>query len=332
MAGMTFIKKLEKARLTGRGGAEFPVATKWLGVLSAKAKNFGQPVYVVCNVSEGEPMVDKDRHILRYHAKEVIGGMRIAMDTLGAEKAFIFIKRKYLPSLRAQIEKYINKKTHIVIRPEDGGYLCGEETTLIEYLEGNRPEPRIKPPFPTEVGLYGCPTLVSNVETFYYVYQIFRDEYRDTRFYSIHGAVKNSGVFELPLSWSIGEILDKTKNTPNFDFFVQIGGGASGDILLPEELNTPLKGAGSIIVYDLKKTDRRKLLKRWIEFFLNENCGKCAPCREGLYRLREELNKAKPDWLIFRAIIETMRDSSFCPLGKSVYTPAFSLIEKIGVK
>jgi len=328
---MKIINQLQTAKLTGRGGAEFPVATKWLSVMENKVKNFKQPVYIVCNATEGEPGIEKDKYILRYHPKEVVGGIKIAMDTLGADKGYIFIKRKYLNSVKQRLSPFI-RGAAIHFFPDDGGYLCGEETTLLQYMEGKRAEPRVKPPYPTESGFNGCPTLVNNVETFYYIYKISKKDYHDTRFYSIHGDVKNPGVFELPINWTIGEVLAKTKNAPGFEFFVQVGGGAAGDIFLSDEIDAPLKGAGSVIVYNLKRTNLRKLMNRWIDFFFQETCGKCAPCREGLYRLREELRSEEPNWLMLRAILETMRDSSFCPLGKSVYAPFFSLMAKIGVK
>ncbi|MDD2758211.1 MAG: NADH-ubiquinone oxidoreductase-F iron-sulfur binding region domain-containing protein [Patescibacteria group bacterium] len=325
---MRNISKIAAARLTGRGGAEFPTAFKWLAVAKAKLEKFDRPAYIICNATEGEPGVFKDKHILRYFPGEVINGIRIALEELGAEKAYIYVQRKDLNTIKKRLTPFI-KKLPIRFFAEDGGYLCGEETTLLEQMEGRRPEPRLRPPFPTEHGLHGCPTLVNNVETFYYISQIVKDEYRHTRFYCLSGAIRNPGVFELPIDLTIAEVLKKTKNIPRCKFFLQVGGGAAGEILLPDETNRPLKGAGAIIVYDRAKTKPQELMTRWIEFFFKSNCGKCAPCREGLYRLREELKKAKPDWLMMRAILETMRDASFCALGKSVYTPMLGLLEKV---
>ncbi|MCX6781966.1 MAG: hypothetical protein NTW66_02515 [Candidatus Magasanikbacteria bacterium] len=328
---MNIIDKIKVAGLTGRGGAEFPTAQKWQSVLNAKKANPKKPVYVVCNLSEGEPGVDKDMHIVEYFPEDVIIGMRAAIETFHADKAYIFVQSHNLKKVKSRLGPFI-KRLPIVFFPEDRGYLAGEETALIETIEGNRTEPRLKPPYPTEKGLFGCPTLVNNLETFYCVSRILRGEYNSTRFISIRGDARNPGVFEMPCTATIEHILKKTKNVPRFGYFVQVGGGASGNILLPEELETTIKGAGSIMIYGTKKTDGRKLMKRWVEFFYRSNCGKCAPCREGVYRLREELGKAKPNWLILRAVLETMRDSSFCPLGKSVHEPMMSFMEKIGVK
>lgn len=330
-SNMDIIGKLEATGLTGRGGADFPVAKKWQSVLNAKKANPGKPVYIICNFSEGEIGIDKDIFIVNFHPEDLIVGIRAAMKTLGSKKAYIFVQKHNYKMTKARLAPFIGKSP-IEIFSEEGGYLGGEETALIETIEGNRTEPRIKPPFPTDKGLFGCPTLINNVETFYYVSRIIRNDYKKTRFVSIHGDARNPGVFEVPIGATIEHILKTTKNIPRFAYFVQVGGGASGGILLPDELDVPLKGAGSIIIYGKTKTGGRKLMKRWIDFFFSSNCGKCAPCREGLYRLREELSKAKPNWLMMRAVLESMRDASFCPLGKSVHEPMMSFMEKIGVE
>jgi len=328
---MDIIKKIEAAGLTGRGGAEFPVALKWQSVLKAKRANPKKPVYVICNLSEGELGVDKDMFLVEYHPEEVIIGIMAAMNTFKAAKGYIFTQAHNFKKVKARLGPYL-RKTSIEIFSEDRGYLGGEETALIETIEGKRTEPRSKPPYPTAQGLYGCPTLVNNVETFYYIAKIIKGEYAKTRLVTIHGDAHNPGVFEVPCSFSIEQILKKTKNIPRFKYFLQVGGGAAGEILLSDELKVPLRGAGAIMIYGTKKTDGRKLMRWWIDFFFESNCGKCAPCREGLYRLKEEIGKAKPNWLMIRAILETMRDSSFCPLGKSVHEPMMSFLQKVGVK
>jgi NADH:ubiquinone oxidoreductase subunit F (NADH-binding) len=327
---MTLIDKIEQANLTGRGGAGFPVATKWRAVLTAGAKT-DKPVYVICNATEGEPGVTKDKFLLEFHPEEVVKGILLALKELKAKKAIIYCQKKDLKKIKTRLARFI-KKSPIEFFSEDGGYLCGEETTLIETIEGNRSEPRLKPPFPTEKGLFDGPTLVNNVETFYAVAKIAKGEYKNTRFVSISGEIKNPGVFEVPEKLSLDKILSQTKNEPRGKFFLQVGGGAAGTILTPDELGAPLRGAGSIIVHSLAKTKPRELMKKWIEFFYGSNCGKCAPCREGVYRVRGELKKQKPNWLMMRAILETMRDTSFCPLGKSVHEPMISLMEKVDIK
>lgn len=328
---MDLIKKIEKAGLLGRGGAEFPVAKKWQSVLATKRKQKNCPVYVVVNATEGEPGVAKDKHIIRKYPEELMTGVKLAAKTFGAKKTYFYCQKKNLAEFKRRL-KPLAKGLAIEFFPENGGYICGEETTLLETIEGNRSEPRLKPPYPTERGLFGCPTLVNNVETFFYVARIARGKYQGERFYSIGGDVRRPGVFELPSSLSIGEVLKKTGNEPKGDYFIQAGGGAAGEILLPSELKRPLKGAGSLIIHDIKKTAPMDLLRQWIEFFYHGNCGKCAPCREGLYRLREILGEKQINWAFLRAICETMREASFCPLGRSVFTPVVGLLEKVGVR
>ena len=135
----------------------------------------------------------------------------------------------------------------------------------------------------------------------------------------------------MPVNLSVGKILEETKNLPPFEFFIQAGGGVSGDILTNNELDVPLKGAGSIIVYNLKKTKLLPLMKRWVEFFYKSNCGKCAPCREGFLRLRQLLKCRQMNIALLRALVQTMKDASFCPLGRSIFSPAVGLLEKIGL-
>ncbi|PIT88060.1 MAG: hypothetical protein COU29_03540 [Candidatus Magasanikbacteria bacterium CG10_big_fil_rev_8_21_14_0_10_36_32] len=327
---MNIIDKIKTAKLTGRGGADFPTATKWQGVLKAHSKYPDKPVYVVCNATEGEPGIEKDKFILQNYPEKMLAGMKIAMETLGAEKGYIYLNPVYYKKFAAKLKKIIGKLP-IEFFVEYGGYICGEETVLLETIEGNRSEPRLKPPFPTERGLFSCPTLVNNVETFYYVAEIADGAYQQTRFYYVGGDVKNSGVYELPIHLSIGKILDETKNSPPFEFFIQAGGGASGEILTSGELDIPLKGAGSIIVYNFKKTKTLLLIKNWVEFFYKSNCGKCAPCREGFFRLRQLLKCRQLNIALLRALVQTMKDASFCPLGRSIWLPTVGLLEKIGL-
>lgn len=327
---MKFINKIQEANLKGRGGAEFPTAFKWLAVAKGHLRDFNQPCYVVCNGAEGEPGMFKDGYILQNYPEKVIEGIKIAMDTLGADKAYIYLRQDYLKKFKNHLKKYIGKLP-IELTAEKIGYLGGEETTLLETIEGDLPEPRLKPPYPTEAGLFGCPTLINNVETFYQISQIQHGEYKNTRFYCISGDAPKKGAYELPVDMTVGEILKKTKNVPRFEYFVQVGGGAAGEILTREELNKPIYGAGGIVVYNLKKTDTKEVIKKWVNFFFDYNCGKCVPCREGLYRLKEMLQKNEIDMVLLRSVLRTMRDTSFCPLGKSVYLPIDSMLESVKV-
>jgi NADH:ubiquinone oxidoreductase subunit F (NADH-binding) len=318
------ITKLKKDKLLGRGGAAFPTGLKWEMVKSAKAKK----KYIICNASEGEPNVFKDGFILKNYPEEVIEGVKIALETIDNSSAYIYLRKDYYAKFKKNLEKLIGNLP-IKLFKKTGGYLAGEETSIFEAIEGKRPEPRIKPPFPPQAGLFDCPTLINNLETFYQVAKIAKNQYQKTRFYSISGEVKNEGVYQLSEDWSISQILKETKNWPDFDFFVQSGGGASGEILLSDELNQPARGQGAIVVFNRKKTNPFSLMKKWIDFFLEANCDKCVPCREGVYRMAEMLKKEKIDKEILSDLFFVLEETSFCALGKGVVVPFRSLINKL---
>ena len=321
---MNIINKIEKANLSGRSGSAFPTALKWQMVKKEKAEK----KYIICNGSEGEPNISKDGFILEKYPEEVIKGIKIALKTIDKSSAYLYLRKDYLQKFSRNLKKLIgNSKITLFKKP--GGYLAGEETSICEAIEGKKPEPRTKPPFPTQVGLWGCPTLVNNLETFYYVAKIAENQYKGTRFYSISGNVKKEGVFELPENWPVKKILKETGNWPDFDFFVQIGGGASGQIMLPSELNQPAQGIGGIIVYDRRKTDFISLMKKWAEFFHKENCDKCLPCREGVFRIAEMLKKGKIDKELLNDLLFVLDETSLCALGKNVARPFKSLIDKV---
>jgi NADH:ubiquinone oxidoreductase subunit F (NADH-binding) len=271
-------EKIKKSELKGRGGAGFPTGMKWSTIIKAlenKKANGEKNIkaYVVCNGSEGEPHVSKDDYILDNYPEEVVEGIKIAMKTIEAKEAYFVLNHSLFEKYAEELEKIIGK-TKIKLFKKTGGYLCGEESTILETIEGKeRKEPRDKPPYPTKKGLWGCPTLVNNVETFYSVALIAKDEYRRERFYTISGDVKNSGVFKLPEHWSVEKVLHKTENFPQEKFFVQVGGGASGQIFLDTELDQEACGMGAIVVHLFSKTDPKELMKEWIEFFYVENCG-----------------------------------------------------------
>ncbi|MDD4531686.1 MAG: NADH-ubiquinone oxidoreductase-F iron-sulfur binding region domain-containing protein, partial [Candidatus Pacebacteria bacterium] len=301
------IEKLKEAGLKGRGGAGFPTATKWELVKKAKGEN----KYVVCNASEGEPDVFKDGYIIENHPEDLVNGIDIAMKAVGAGTGYIYINKDYYKKFKNVLIAAIGDR-NIILFEKKARYIGGEETAAVESIEGKRAEPRKRPPFLTDYGLFGCPTLMNNVETFYYASKIDKGEYEKTRFYSVNGDVSNPGVFELPEDMTTFQVLRKTENYPSADFFVQVGGGASGEIMLPEELNRPVTGAGSITVYDKEKTDVFALMKKWAEFFHVGNCDKCVPCREGAFRIYEMVKKKKLDYEVLDNLFFTLKESSFC--------------------
>jgi len=318
------ILKLKESNLLGRGGAGFPTWLKWDLVKKAK----GNKKYVICNTSEGEPCVFKDGYIIKNYSEEMINGIVLAMKAVGAFEAWIYLNKDYYSKHSNNLKKIIGKKK-INLFKKTGGYIGGEESALCESIEGNRVEPRLKPPYLAEKGLFGCPTLVNNVETFYYASKIDKGEYNQTRFYSINGDVLNPGVYELEESLTMEEILKKTENYPSFDFFVQSGGGAAGEIFLREELKIPCSGAGSITVYNKLKTDPFKLMEKWIEFFACGNCDKCLPCREGTYRLMEMIKRRKLNEEIMEQILFSLGETSFCALGRGIPVPFRSFLKKV---
>lgn len=324
MDSKNVVTKLKRNNLLGRGGANFPTGLKWEMVKKAKARK----KYIICNASESEPNVFKDGFILENYPKEVIEGIKIALEVMDNSSAYIYLRKDYYEKFRNRLER-LTEGLPVTLFKKIGGYIAGEETSVLESIEGRRPEPRIKPPFPPQSGLWGCPTLINNVETFYYVAKIAKGEYQNTRFYSINGDVKNKGVYELPESYLISQILEETGNFPNFDFFIQAGGGAIGEILLPNELNQPVRGAGAVIVFNRGKTNLFSLMKKWADFFLEGNCDKCAPCREGVFRLAEMIEKEKIDKETLEDLFFVLEQTSFCALGKSVAVPFRSLINKL---
>ena len=331
---MDILKEIKKADLVGRGGGCFPTVLKWEMVRKAT----GNKKYVICNASEGEPGVRKDGYLLENFGERVINGMKIAIDFLSVKnecnaEGHIFINHEYYKKFGEKLNKIItsNKKYKInfFVKPNGSGYIGGEETSLLNAMERKRVEPRMRPPFPTTNGLWNCPTLINNVETFYNVSLVLAQEFKRNRFYTISGDCLNSDVYELADNLTIEKILRVTKNYPKFDFFVQVGGDASGEVLNSKQLNKPASGAGSITIYDTRKCKPEEMFKKWISFFVNESCGQCTPCREGVYRLNEMMNSDNLDWKLTEELLNNLDEASFCGLGSVVSIPIRSYRKNI---
>jgi NADH:ubiquinone oxidoreductase subunit F (NADH-binding) len=312
------IEQLKNANLVGRGGASYPVWQKWQAVFEAPIndKTGEQGIdtmagkYVVCNCSEGEPGVLKDAYLIEKYPERIIDGMKLAIDFLGAKKGVFYLNetyhKKYKKSLLLAI-KISGAPIELFKKPHSAGYIGGEETTVLNVIEGLRAEPRLRPPYPVTQGLWGQPTLVNNVETFYDVSRVIKSDYQPTRSYTILGDCLFEGVYELPNNLTINEVLRQTHNFPKFDFFVQIGGDGSGEVLNQTQLNQPASGAGTIHLYSLTKHEPINLIRNWVNFFMTESCGKCVPCREGTYRLAELLAEPRPSWQLSRLLILCLR-------------------------
>ena len=351
---MEILDKIKQANLVGRGGAGFSVAAKWEAVKQVP----GAKKYIVINAAEGEPGVKKDAYILENYPERVLEGIKLAADFLGATKIFFYINPEIYNKLKNKQLKIFSKlgkanKFEFVPKPKGAGYIGGEETALLNALEWKRIEPRLKPPYPPTVGLFGEPTLINNVETFYNVSLVAHDEFYDFRFYTINGVGGHPGVYAYPAKWTVKMVLNESKNYPNFSFFVQVGGDASGEVLNMRQLDKLASGAASITVYDLNKTQPEKLLKFWLKFFKDNSCGQCTPCREGTYRLLQlldrptapkligkkivgaKLMRSKPvvvepiDWLLFMEIINDLEQASFCALGAAVPIPVKTYLKNI---
>lgn len=351
------IEEVKNSKLLGRGGAAFPTGLKWEFTFCAQEK----PKYIICNADEGEPGTFKDRLLLEGDPFRIIEAMTIAGYAVGAEYGYIYIRGEYEISIR-RIETAINKAREnnllgknilgsnfsfdIKVREGAGAYICGDETALMESIEGKRGIPRLKPPYPPTSGLYGKPTVINNVETLANIPDIILNgadwynkiglaESTGTKIFTILGDIKNPGAAEIPLGTNLKEVIyeigggivggKKLK-------MVQLG-GPSGSTLTADMIDIALDykilaqagltlGSGVVLVFD---EDRCIVdaVRSMIHFFQHESCGKCTPCREGtkyLYEILDKINLGKgkdSDLKTLKLLGESMKDASFCPLGQS---------------
>jgi len=349
--------ELKSSKLKGRGGAGFPTATKWM--LTAAA--ISEEKFLVCNADEGEPGTFKDRVLLMEYPELVFDGMVIGGYTIGAKEGIVYLRGEYeymlstLEEYLAQMrkDKLLGEKIlgvsdfnfDIKIRLGAGAYVCGEETALIESLEGNRGESRNRPPYPVNTGYNNRPTSVNNVETLASVPHIVikggdwymkvgTDKSSGSKLFSVSGDCKKPGVYELPWGTSVKELLKivEAENTKA----VQVG-GASG-ICIPESQFERKLGyedaatGGSIMIFN-KKRDMLHILKNFMEFFVEESCGQCTPCRIGNIKLLEGVEMMEKGEFTFEYIeklIElgkTMQISSKCGLGQSSPNSFITILE-----
>lgn len=324
------IKKIETANLQGRGGTGFPVHRKLQAVLEAP----GDTKYLICNASEGEPGVKKDWHLLDKHTHQVFEGMRIACQLLGVKKCWINCNHNYLKKLKKRLQEQVIKlKEHdielVLYQEKKDSYLGGESSTILNAIERDLLMPRSKTVHAATHGLHGKPTLINNVETFYDIAQVANKTYDHTRLYTILGDTTNTGVFRYPVDMSVAEILKQTHNQVTPETFIQIGGGACGEIKRGNDLTKPATGAGSIEIFS-PKTTPTQMLTRWLEFFSDNLCGTCTPCRDGVPQILKLIkeNQELP-WDKILDITETQRNTAFCGLGKSIDTPVRSLYQSL---
>lgn len=314
--------RLKEEGLVGRGGASYPVWKKWEAVRQA----MGAKKYVIGNASEGEPGVHKDAFLLREYPDKVFEGLRLAMNFVGSKQAFLYVKRSLYEELSSSFEYQARQARkqgrEITFHKKEPNYIGGEETALLNAIEGKRVEPRLKPPYPAQSGLFGCPTLVHNVETLFDIACLAEGTFAHERFYSICEQGTLRGVFHFPDDWSVRQILEEAACVPSYEFFVQVGGSASGAVYGSDQTSTArVSSAGSIEIYPLA-IEPKELLGRWFDFYARESCGKCTPCKMGSYNLARLLKETEEiPWKEIMDIVETMEQTSFCALGASIAVP-----------
>jgi NADH:ubiquinone oxidoreductase subunit F (NADH-binding) len=362
------IQTLKDAKLRGMGGAGFPTGLKWDIVRGQDAAT----KYVICNADESEPGTFKDRQILAEQPHLVLEGMLLGMAVVGAREGIVFIRHEYGAEqrvVRAELDRLradgllgddvlgSGRRLDVSVFTSPGGYILGEETALIECLEGHRGEPRNKPPFPGEYGLWGKPTLMNSVETFADVPVIIErgaDWWRDQgvngatglKFFAVSGDVASPGVHCVPLGTPVGEVIDLAGGMRDGTTLGAVQpGGASSNFIGPDRLDLPLDfdslaeagtmlGSGAIVAV-AAGTDLLAAATNVLRFFRNESCGKCVPCRVGSTKahasLREvlegdgDLDGARKDRIV--ELEHVMRKTSICGLGQVALGPVMSVLE-----
>ncbi|GHF75789.1 NAD(P)H-dependent oxidoreductase subunit E [Streptomyces thermodiastaticus] len=361
------IREVTESGLLGRGGAAFPTGRKW----QATAAQPEQPHYLVCNADESEPGTFKDRVLMEGDPFALVEAMTIAGYAIGAHRGFLYLRGEYPRALRRMEHAVAQARARgllgedvlgqgyafdIEIRRGAGAYICGEETALFNSLEGRRGEPRSKPPFPVEKGLFGKPTAANNVETLVNVLPVLTlgaQEYaaigtgRSTgpKLYCVSGSVERPGVYELPFGATLGELLELAGVRQGLRAVLL--GGAAGSFVRPDELDIPLTfegtreagttlGSGVVMAFD-DRVPLPRLLLRIARFFREESCGQCVPCRvgtvrqeEALRRLAERTGDAADDIALLREVGRAMRDASICGLGQTAWNAVESAIDRLG--
>lgn len=341
MTNLALIKKIEESGLTGRGGGSFSVAKKWQ--LVKKNLKGNNPGYIIINGAEGEPEVKKDGYLLAQETESVIAGVYYAFLYLGKKNVkaiYFYLNPIYFKKYRARIEKVLKnslykelaKKVIFYKKSEESGYIGGEESVVINIISGKKAQPNQRPPFPVEIGLFEKPTLINNVETFYNIALIATGVYDNKRLYTLAGACRHKGVYNLPATMSIADVLQATDNYPDFPFFVIVGGGVCGEVLDENQLLAGVEGSGLIMIFDHRQTDYDKLLNYWLRFYKNQSCGLCTPCREGSYRLHELAKEKKIKEEKFIDLLDNLEQSTFCALGSSLTYTVKSYLENIYFK
>jgi formate dehydrogenase len=339
------LARLEASGLRGLGGAGFPAARKWTLVRAQPG-----PRHLVVNADEGEPGTFKDRHCLEAEPHRVLEGMLLAAHAIEADACWIYLRDEY-PHLRHALEREIAALAQagiatlpIHLRRGAGAYICGEETALLESLEGRRGYPRHKPPYPGEAGLFGRPTLIHNVETLWFLPEILASDVAAAvhgatrpRFFSVSGRVRNPGVVLTPAGTTAHALIERCGGmAEGHRFAAYLPGGASGGILPADMADLPLDfgtlerhgcfvGSGAVVVLS-DRDDLAEAARNLVRFFRDESCGQCTPCRVGTAKAARLLEAPVWDRALLKELAQAMADGSICGLGQAAMNPVLSLL------
>jgi NADH-quinone oxidoreductase subunit F len=367
------LREVKDSKLVGRGGAAFPTGVKW----EAVARQPARPHYLVCNADESEPGTFKDRALMEGDPFAVVEAMTIAAYATGCERGYVYLRGEY-PEARDALEHALSEARQrgflggdvmgegfgfdIEVRRGAGAYICGEETAIFESIEGKRGEPRNKPPFPVEVGLFGKPTVVNNVETLVNVLDVVlgsgpsfaglgTEGSTGTKLFCVSGHVARPGTYEVRFGTTLREVLDLAGGVPGGRALQAVlMGGAAGGFLGPDDLDVPLTfegarkagttlGSGVVLVLD-ETVDLPRLLMRIAGFFRDESCGQCVPCRVGTVRQEEALARllageprggVERELALIAEVGQCMRDASICGLGQTASSAVESAILRLDV-
>ena len=367
------LREVKDSKLVGRGGAAFPTGVKW----EAVARQPARPHYLVCNADESEPGTFKDRELMEGDPFAVVEAMTIAAYATGCERGYLYIRGEYPEAQHALEQALAEARSRgflgedvmgegfsfdVEIRRGAGAYICGEETAIFESIEGKRGEPRNKPPFPVEVGLFGKPTVVNNVETLVNVLDVVlgsgpafaevgTEGSTGSKLLCVSGHVALPGTYEVRFGAMLREVLDLAGGVPGGrPLQAVLMGGAAGGFLGPDDLDVPLTfegaraaettlGSGVVLVLD-DTVDLPRLLQRIAAFFRDESCGQCVPCRVGTVRQEEALARLvageplgglETELALIAEVGQCMRDASICGLGQTASSAVESAIRRLDV-
>ncbi|MFY9688470.1 MAG: NADH-quinone oxidoreductase subunit NuoF [Candidatus Acidiferrales bacterium] len=364
----SIIDEVKKSNLRGRGGAGFPTGMKW----SFVPKDSSKPKYVLCNADESEPGTSKDRPLMELDPHQMIEGTVIAGRAIGSNQGYIYVRGEYrylIGIIDAALEEarargFLGKNImgtgfdfELFTHTGAGAYECGEESALMESLEGKRGYPRIKPPFPAVVGLYGCPTVINNVETLSTVPAVINGggewyaslgvpKNGGTRLYSISGHINKPGIYELPLGFPLRKLIEEVAGGMRGGKKLKavLPGGSSCPLLSADEIDVPMDydsvakigsmlGSGGTVIMD-EDTCMVDVARRIMHFYAHESCGWCIPCREGTAWLRKMLDRfhdgggREEDISLIDELSKNMLGRTFCALGDAAALPTISIVKK----